>query len=1093
MDSQDQKVSATARVEALLAEVLELDEGEQDRAIERLCAEHPPLAADLRGHFALYRRLLGEPAPVDGDRFGDYELLRPLGSGGMGTVWLARQRREGVDRTVALKMIRGGGLRSAEARERFRREARAAFRVEHPALCPVYDVGEVEGTPYLAMRYVPGCTLAELVAAARRSGRPLDLPGAPATATRASTGSRGPRTGGGPPLERLLELFETLALALHAAHEAGLIHRDVKPGNVMVTPAGEPVLLDFGLVRTDDEASDLTQSGQPLGTPAYMAPEQIRGHGGEVDRAADVYGLGATLYECLTLEPPFRAETREALYRAILDTPPRPARRSVRGLPKDLDAILETALRKEPRHRYRTALEFAEDLRALREHEPIHARAAGPLTRTALWMRRNPLASFVLFLLALALGFAIAQERAAARGARAARRAQQRAERSLVLARGSIDALVRAGGEGLREVPGAREAREDLLERALAYYRDLARELADDPSVLDDVARAHEAVAGIQLELGRVGEAREAVERAEQALESRARQAPSDAARAGLARVALRRAMVEQAAGRFAEAIESSGRALSAFEEPQAALDPATQLDHARARIIHAGLLHATGASAAARVQIERADEALARARAAGAPPADLDEQAARIATRRARIARDLEDFALAEAEFARAVGALEALSRAAPADRGLRYELATSLLARGRLRASQGRQAEALADVDAADRALRALVRAYPAVASYAGSLATAWNNRYTILVRLDRPDEAAAALREAHELLEKVEAATGIGHESSSDLATVTLNLGNLLRRSEGPVAALPLYERALAMSEELLRSRPDDLDLLSRAATSAESAALCLLVLGEPQRADPLLARARELVGARLARRPEDPRALRDLGRLRFNEGARAFEEGDLRGAAAILDEAAEFRQQLVDRNPSNLRLQLDLALTRARLATVLFDADPTRAAAVATAELARLDQLPPALRPQLETDAGLRGCVGSLALTAARGAGDPGEAARRLEVAWRALGDPDGRSRLSGWNRADALLVAVELAGRARRAADPGAATAHLAAAVALAEPIAADPPAGRDLRRALGERLGRLAALLEAGGASAAARSTVEAARAALLR
>ncbi|HZN38955.1 MAG TPA: protein kinase, partial [Planctomycetota bacterium] len=331
---------------------------------------------------------LHEPGAVDPrlpERIGDYRVLAHLGSGGMGVVYLAEHVQ--LRRRVAVKVIHRDLAATDKARERFRREALAASRLDHPGICTIYEVGTDGEQPFLALRYVPGRDLAECLAEARaRSQTMVAL------------------TDDGPLLPAILRYFEQAAQALHTAHEAGLVHRDVKPGNLMVTTRGEPVLLDFGLARFDDgtDAPNLTLSGDRLGTPAYMAPELVAGL--SVDRRTDVYALGATLYEAVTLQAPYSAPTREALYRRILVGDVSRASRHNRAVPRDLEIVLATALDRDPDHRYRTAADLAEDLRRLRESLPILARRPGPLVRMQRFAQRNPVIATLLVGLLLAAG-----------------------------------------------------------------------------------------------------------------------------------------------------------------------------------------------------------------------------------------------------------------------------------------------------------------------------------------------------------------------------------------------------------------------------------------------------------------------------------------------------------------------------------------------------------------------------------------------------------------------------------------------------------------------------------------------------------------
>jgi hypothetical protein len=272
---------------------------------------------------------IGEEGPPLPEQVGPYRVVRRLGRGGMGAVYLAHDTR--LDRPVALKVPRLRGLEPA-AVERFRREGRAAAALRHPNICPVYDVGEVNGAPYLAMAYLEGQTLADRL-----------------------------RAGLLPPAEAA-SVARKLAAALAAAHAKGVIHRDLKPANIMVTPDGEPVVMDFGLARLGDaDAERLTGTGDVFGTPAYMAPEQVDRTAGPVGPATDVYGLGAVLYELLTGRPPFTGTLSETLWQIGCREPERPT--TLRpDLDPRLEAIVMKAMAKRPTERYLTMDAFATTL-----------------------------------------------------------------------------------------------------------------------------------------------------------------------------------------------------------------------------------------------------------------------------------------------------------------------------------------------------------------------------------------------------------------------------------------------------------------------------------------------------------------------------------------------------------------------------------------------------------------------------------------------------------------------------------------------------------------------------------------------------------
>ena len=342
-------------------------------------------------------------------RVPGYDILGVLGHGGMGVVYQARHLV--LNRLVALKMILSGSHASGKELARFRDEAAAVARLQHPNLVQIYDVGEHEGRPYLALEYVDGGSLDRLLRT-----RHLE----PNEAAR---------------------LTETLARAVHAVHQHGLIHRDLKPGNVLLTADGVPKITDFGLAKRLDSTQGKTMTGDVLGTPAYMAPEQAAGKLKDIGPATDVYALGAILYEMLTGRPPFSAASGlNLLLMVARDEPQRPS--SIRArLPRDLETICLKCLEKQPHRRYASAKALADDLHRFLNNEPIQARPVHRLGR--LWRRvsRAPgraalvagsvLTAAVLVLLTLS-GF-FSEEREAQRKERSALEAEAQGKRTLAL------------------------------------------------------------------------------------------------------------------------------------------------------------------------------------------------------------------------------------------------------------------------------------------------------------------------------------------------------------------------------------------------------------------------------------------------------------------------------------------------------------------------------------------------------------------------------------------------------------------------------------------------------------------------------------
>jgi tRNA A-37 threonylcarbamoyl transferase component Bud32 len=350
------------------------------QTVERLIGTLPgPLEAIASGEGTL--RLAGaaapptEPAPAAPVQVPGYEVLGEIGRGGMGVVYKARQLRP--DRVVALKMLLAGRHAAPQERTRFLHEAEAVARLQHPGIVALYEAGQLGDLPYFTLEFVPGGSLAD-----RLRGTPLP----PGDAAR---------------------LVEQVARGVQYAHERGIVHRDLKPANVLLSfreppapAAGNtqgsrlaeavPKITDFGLAKNLTVNAALTPTGAVFGTPSYMAPEQAKGAAGQVGAPADVYALGAILYECLTGRPPFQGPTAADTLLQVLQCEPAAPSVLQRGVPRDLDTICLKCLGKDPRRRYATALEAADDLRRFQAGEPIRARPVGRGERLVKWCRRHP-------------------------------------------------------------------------------------------------------------------------------------------------------------------------------------------------------------------------------------------------------------------------------------------------------------------------------------------------------------------------------------------------------------------------------------------------------------------------------------------------------------------------------------------------------------------------------------------------------------------------------------------------------------------------------------------------------------------------------
>jgi tetratricopeptide (TPR) repeat protein len=514
--------------------------------------------------------------------FGNHEILDEIGRGGMGVVYKARHK--GLGRIVALKMLLAGSLASGTDLKRFRAEAEAAASLDHPHIVPIYDVGEHDGRPFLAMKFMEGGSLA------RRSLQSTEVD--------APTGGQPPQSSL-PPTPRhtpteAARLVAPLARAIDHAHRRGVLHRDLKPANILLDEQGRPHVSDFGLARRLDADAALTQSGAILGTPAYMAPEQAAGGRGAVTTATDIYGLGTILYELVTGRPPFQGDSMSVLRQVLDEDPPRP--RSLKpNLDRDLETIILKCLHKDPSRRYTSAKALADDLERFLAGRPIHARPTTPVERAWRWVLRSPVAvglgaALVLCLL-VGLGGSVflwlraeaaaceartqrdearqAREEAeqhrieAEKHARAASQERDEADRHLRLAHQVVAEFCLHVSQELASVPSLQPLRRTLLLKALGYYEQFLKRLGNDPALKRELADTHRNVAQIQWAIGGRDKARAAYEQARKLYEELLEVDPDN--------VALQRALtgtlIDLAIQQDARsALETSARAVQLFE-----------------------------------------------------------------------------------------------------------------------------------------------------------------------------------------------------------------------------------------------------------------------------------------------------------------------------------------------------------------------------------------------------------------------------------------------------------------------------------------------------------------------------------------------
>ncbi|KAA5539172.1 serine/threonine protein kinase [Roseiconus nitratireducens] len=513
--------------------------------VETYLAEHADIAASLRPALqglAMVHRA-GEPTgpsavSTDSDftakPVGDFQIIGELGRGGMGVVYEAIQMSLG--RRVALKVLPFASGLDEVRLQRFRNEAFAAAALHHTNIVPVYAVGSDRGVHYYAMQLIEGQTLADLIdkcisertdripSAVVRTVDPVSsvdpaskLDPAPAvrhptldntanveTTIRSSADSDRLRY-----FQSMVRMALQAAWAIDHAHRYGVVHRDIKPGNLLLDSAGKIWVTDFGLAQIQANDSPLTRSGDPMGTLRYMSPEQAAGNRTALDHRTDIYSLGVTLYELLTLRPAIQGDNyREMLNQVVEEEPPSP--RSVDPLvPIELDTIIRKAIAKAPTDRYSTAGELAEDLQSWLDDRPIKAKPATLWERLAKWRRRNTglvaVASGILLLSTLALSVTtliIWREQRATESALTREREQRLlAEQSFRQARSAVDTFSQLSESELAYHPDLQDLRRSFLETSLEFYRDFLDQRADDPDLASELAVTSDRVAKLVDEL----------------------------------------------------------------------------------------------------------------------------------------------------------------------------------------------------------------------------------------------------------------------------------------------------------------------------------------------------------------------------------------------------------------------------------------------------------------------------------------------------------------------------------------------------------------------------------------------------------------
>ncbi len=692
---------------------------------------------------------------------GDFRLIREVGRGGMGVVYEAEQIS--LDRRVALKVLPFAAVLDERQLQRFKHEAQAAALLHHSNIVPVYSVGADRGVHYYAMEFVEGRTLAAVIGELREGKR--SSRGMPATSAEARALISGGGTGTRGYCEAVARLGVQAAEALDHAHQQGVVHRDIKPANLMVDAGRRLRITDFGLAQSRAN-SQLTLTGAIVGTLGYMSPEQALGKRVPVDHRTDVYSLGVTMLEMLTLESAFTGDDPRQVLHDVAFKDPLPPRRSNPAVPPALETIVLKAVAKNPESRFGTAQEMADDLRRYLSDQPIRARREPLLERVTLWARRHRTgvagATCVLLVAVVALAFDSVRGAAARRwiegafererrSAAQARAEAERADASLEKARAAVDRmLTQLGAEHLAGIPGLESVRRKVLEEALTLCDDLLALGGDDPRVRLDAAKVMRRVATIYTQMGDLPAAERLIVRA---LSETDVLLPQEGPRPQALDEAIElvnlRALVCSHGSRIAEAITHQTRAVALAEGgsvPRLAILLATQSSF----LVNAG--RREEADRAARRALELFESCTPDVLAA-APREDLCHAIVQAACR----AKGSREDARAESLLRRAVD-LSAKDKDSAADCEPFREYTSSHLLLGRYLLGKGRVEEAIPFVQAASASSARSASEFPRYPRGAYEAAECRGVLAAALARADRAEESKRALAEAHALCDRV-----------------------------------------------------------------------------------------------------------------------------------------------------------------------------------------------------------------------------------------------------------------------------------------------------------------------------------------------
>jgi serine/threonine protein kinase/tetratricopeptide (TPR) repeat protein len=929
------------------------------------------------------RDLPAAPAGPDfqqGVPLGDYRIVREVGRGGMGVVYEAVQLSLG--RRVALKVLPFAAALDPRQLQRFKNEAQAAAQLHHTRIVPVYAVGCERGVHFYAMQFIEGRTLADLIRERRRmaglegpdrkgpadpAGPEIPLP----PSARPGPAETAPQPGAALSTERstrgsaffraAAQLGVQAAEALEHAHQLGVVHRDVKPANLLLDARGDLWVTDFGLAQFHSGA-ELTLTGDLVGTLRYMSPEQARSRHALVDHRTDIYSLGATLYELLTLEPAFAGHDRHELLRRIAWDEPRPPGRVRKGVPADLETIVLKAMAKNPEERYATARELADDLGRFLNDAPVRARRPSPLQRAARWARRHralmqatavalALAAAALAAVAVllwrakeqteaALAQAREQERLAqengakaegrrrqAEAAYAAESAQRRqAEANARLAWQAFpdELFAQALETWGADRPELAEARHQSLLKALHFYEAFARENRDNPALRLETAKAYRRMGDIRRTLEEHRQAEEAYRQAldlQQQLTAAFPAAPEH--QEELARSHNNLGLLLEHTGRLREAEQAYRQALERYEKRGDDPPSATAREAlAIARLNLGNVLELTG-------QTQEAEKAFRQAQAALKKLVDEFPEAQGYRRRLAGSQNSLGALLLtrrrtreAERLFRDALELLRPLATDA-ADPSCRAKLAGVQRNLGILLAATGRTREAEEAYRAALAVSERLAADFPAVPDYRHDLAKIRLHLGKLLAGAGQPREAGESAAQALTALEKLAADFPAVPRFRETLAAAHDDQGALWEAARQTREAEQAYRRALAVRRQLADEAPQAPIYRSHQASTLHHLGILLQDAGRRREAEAAYRQGLTLLEKLAADFPDEPDYPYRLAAIQNSLGVLFQAAGRVQEAESSYRQALTLLDKLADEFPEDAGFQRQQAVGRLNL--------------------------------------------------------------------------------------------------------------------------------------------------------------------------